>query len=181
MKKLLMKAAVACLAMAMCVSFASCGDDNDEDETEVVNSDAVVTAKADYTLNLDKAWFDVFSVSVTYVTAEGKTVSEDVTSTSWSSSTTAETDGSVKTISIKVSATPKPNNTFEDYTMYAGAYSCKMEISGYKKDGTENANYGYTYSNNSTTGFEGITIKKKMTDGIFIPINATISSCEVNK
>lgn len=178
MKKLFMKAAVACLAMAMCVSFASCGDDDNEEE---VVSDAVVTAKSKFELNLNESWFEYFTITATYVGADGETRNATINQYQWGDTIIAPTDGSKKTISFKLIATPKPNITIEDSSKeyLTGNYSFKMVISGYKKDGSENISYGMKSSISSNEPITGKKINKKMTDGAYIPIDTSISSCEV--
>jgi hypothetical protein len=133
MKKMLYKAMALMLSMAMCVSFVSCGDDDDE---PAVVDPTIVAVTANYVVALSNDYYSLWDVQVTYTTASG-TKTEPITA-DWSKTETF-TDANALPSSVVFSVEAKPKSTVPtlvDDQIYSLAAAYSVSVFGLKSDGS---------------------------------------------
>ncbi len=148
MKKMFLKAMSVMAGLAMSVSLVACGDDdNSKDEPTPVDEDKVETVEVSYAVDLGKAYWDYFDITVEYTTSTG-TVETKTLTQAWSESYKVSLANAASTYICKVTATPKANHP-EVVSGVEYDLSTKIiaDISGKTKSGKYDPDYGSLGSN----------------------------------
>lgn len=130
------------VSVAMSVSFASCGDDNGNNEPEPP-AKKIATVVVDYSVDLSSDYYDLWDIEVTYINAGGQPITETI-DTDWNLKLNLKTiDEIPTTYALSVVAKPKtPAPTLVDDRIYDITSECMLSVKGLAADGKTEAYAG---------------------------------------
>lgn len=151
MKKMFLKAMSVMAGLAMSVSLVACGDDdNSKDEPTPADQDKVETVEVSYAVELGKAYWDYFDITVEYTTSAGTVETKTITQ-AWSESYEVSLSNAASTYICNVTATPKANHPeVVSGVEYNASTNISAVVSGKMKSGQYDPDFGYKGSNKAT-------------------------------
>lgn len=125
------------MSLAMSVSLASCGDDDDDDGPEVPQK-KISKVVVDYSVALSEDYYDLWDIEVSYTGAGGQAVTEKIVM-DWNMQLNLNTADEIPT-SYALSVTGKPKNpapALDPDRVYKIESECLLSIGGFSSDGKQ--------------------------------------------